>query len=309
MIFCSASAAMGIPEQAVIAAQQQVGDAVQQDATRAAGSPSPLQWVLVSAWAVGGLALAMQRGWLHQARLVRWRTNQLGDQVIMMCGLLVSGMVASVVVTLLGASAGGSLTSGASLLAMLTGSAVTLGAWLMVRQPEPTGMDTRGTMPTSRAVVAGLIGLAIVWPWVSLVANIGNLVHSALGGATPPDVAHLTLDALREHVHEPSAWGVALVVVTLTPLTEEVVWRGAVQQALKRLGIPRLAAIGCTAVLFALVHWNAVPDASRLSALPALAMLGFALGWLMERTGRLITPVVAHAAFNAANLLLFSMLG
>ena len=282
---------------------------VQQDATHAAGTPSPLQWVLVSAWAVGGLALAMQRGWLHQARLVRWRTNQLGDQVIMMCGLLVSGMVASVVVTLLGASAGGSLTSGASLLAMLTGSAVTLGAWLMVRQPEPTGMDTRGTMPTSRAVVAGLIGLAIVWPWVSLVANIGNLVQSALGGATPPDVAHRTLDALREHVHEPSAWGVALVVVTLTPLTEEVVWRGAVQQALKRLGIPRLAAIGCTAVLFALVHWNAVPDASRLSALPALAMLGFALGWLMERTGRLIAPVVAHAAFNAANLLLFSMLG
>ena len=286
-----------------------MGDAVQQDATHAAGTPSPLQWVLVSAWAVGGLALAMQRGWLHQARVVRWRTNQLGDQVIMMCGLLVSGMVASVVVTLLGASAGGSLTSGASLLAMLTASAVTLGAWLMVRQPEPAGVDTRSAMPTSRAVVAGLIGLAIVWPWVSLVANIGNLVQSALGGATPPDVAHRTLDALREHVHEPSAWGVALVVVTLTPLTEEVVWRGAVQQALKRLGIPRLAAIGCTAVLFALVHWNAVPDASRLSALPALAMLGFALGWLMERTGRLIAPVVAHAAFNAANLLLFSMLG
>jgi membrane protease YdiL (CAAX protease family) len=300
---------MGIPEQSVIAAQQQVGDAVQQDATHAAAAPSPLQWVLVSAWAVGGLTLAMRRGWLHQARVVRWRTNQLGDQVIMMCGLLVSGMVASVVVTLLGGSAGGSLTSGASLLAMLTASAVTLGAWLMVRQPEPAGMDTRGTMPTSRSVVAGLVGLVIVWPWVSLVANIGNLVQSALGGATPPDVAHRTLDALREHVHEPAAWGVALAVVTLTPLTEEVVWRGAVQQALKRLGIPRLAAIGCTSVLFAMVHWNAVPDASRLSALPALAMLGFALGWLMERTGRLIAPVAAHAAFNAANLLLFSMLG
>ena len=286
-----------------------MGDATQQDAARAAAAPSPLQWVLVSAWAVGGLALAMRRGWLDQARVVQWRTNPLGDQVIIMCGLLVSGMVASVVVTLLGASAGGSLTSGASLLAMLTASAVTLGAWLMVRQPEPAGMDTRGTMPTSRSVVAGLVGLAIVWPWVSLVANIGNLVQSALGGATPPDVAHRTLDALREHVHEPAAWGVALAVVTLTPLTEEVVWRGAVQQALKRLGIPRLAAIGCTAMLFAMVHWSAVPDASRLSALSALAMLGFALGWLMERTGRLIAPVVAHAAFNAANLLLFSMLG
>ena len=66
---------------------------MQQDATHAAGTPNPLQWVLVSAWAVGGLTLAMRRGWLHQARVVRWRTNQLGDQMIMVCGLLVSGMV------------------------------------------------------------------------------------------------------------------------------------------------------------------------------------------------------------------------
>ena len=286
-----------------------MGNVVQQDATHAAGTPSLLQWALVSVWAASGLTLAMRRGWLQNARVVRWRTNQLGDQVIMVCGLLVSGMVASVVVTLLGATGDASPTSGASLLAMLTAGAVTLGAWLLVRQPEPARVDSGSVMPTWRAVVAGLIGLAIVWPWVSLVANIGNVVQSALGGAPAPDVAHRMLDALREHVHEPAAWGVALAVVPLTPLTEEVVGRGAVQQALKRLGIPRLPALGCTAVLFAMVHWNAVPDASRLSALPALAMLGFALGWLMERTGRLIAPVAAHAAFNTANLLLFSMLG
>lgn len=282
---------------------------VQQDATHTASAPSLLQWALMIVWAAAGLMLAMRRGWLHNARVVQWRTNQLGDQVIMVCGLLVSGMVASIVVTLLGATGDASPTSGASLIAMLTAGAVTLGAWLLVRQPEPAHTDSRSVMPASRAALAGLIGLAIVWPWVSLVSNIGNMVQSALGGAPAPDVAHRTLDALREHVHEPAAWGVALAVLTLTPLTEEVVWRGAVQQALKRLGIPRLPAIGCTAVLFAMVHWNAVPDASRLSALPALAMLGFALGWLMERTGRLIAPVVAHAVFNAANLLLFSMLG
>lgn len=286
-----------------------MGGVEQQDAAHTAGTPSPLQWVLVCAWAVSGLMLAMRRGWLDHARMVQWRTNVLGDQVIMACGLLVSGMVASIAVTLLGGPADASPTSGAALFAMLTASAVTLGAWWMVRQSASVDDGSRSAIPTTRALMAGVLGLAIAWPWVSLVANIGNLLQSTLGGTPPPDVAHRTLDALRENVREPSAWGVALVVVTLTPLTEEVVWRGAVQQALKRLGIPRLASIGCTAILFAMVHWNAVPEASRLSALPALAMLGFALGWLMERTGRLIAPVAAHAAFNAANLLLFSMLG
>ena len=43
-------------------------------------------------------------------------------------------------------------------------------------------------------------------------------------------------------------------------------------------------------------------------AASALALLGVALGWMMERCGRLAAPVAAHAAFNLANLLLFSML-
>lgn len=263
----------------------------------------------MSVWATAGLMLAMRRGWLHHPRAVRWRTNLLGDQVIIACGLLVSGMVASVLVSLLGETIDASPTSGTALLAMLATSGVTIGTWLTVRHPDMAGADTGSMMSTWRAVLAGLLGLAIAWPLVSLVANLGNLLQTALGGAPAPDVAHRTLDALRAHAREPSAWGVALAVITVTPLAEEVVWRGAVQQALKRLGVPRLSAIGCTAILFALVHWNAVPDASRLSALPALGMLGFALGWLMERTGRLIAPVAAHAAFNAANLLLFSMLG
>lgn len=239
---------------------------------------------------------------------MRWRTVPMGDAIIVTAGLLVSGLAVSVVAVVAGAKPGEPPTSFVSLLGILTGSAVTLGTWLAVRRTPHESVNT-GSLPGWAAAAAGLTGLAVAWPWVALVANLGDLMQVALGGSPAPDVAHVTLESLRTHAQESSTWGVMLAVVTLTPLTEEVVWRGAVQQKLKCVGLPRLAAVGCTAALFALMHWAAVPAASRLSALPALAMLGFALGWLMERTGRLIAPVVAHAAFNVANLLLFSMLG
>jgi membrane protease YdiL (CAAX protease family) len=123
-----------------------------------------------------------------------------------------------------------------------------------------------------------------------------------------PDVAHTTLTQLRAHASDPFAWLLAIAIVLVTPLAEEVLWRGGVQQALKSVGLPRALALVIASALFALVHWNAVPADARAGALPALLMLGLLFGWLMERTGGLLAAVSAHAAFNAANLLLFSTL-
>lgn len=123
-----------------------------------------------------------------------------------------------------------------------------------------------------------------------------------------PEVAHQTLEQLRTHAHDPLAWLLALAVIFLTPLTEEVLWRGAVQQAFKSAGLPRLLAMIGASALFALVHWNAVPPEARAGALPALFLLGLLFGWLFERCGTLLAPFAAHAAFNAANLILFSTL-
>jgi membrane protease YdiL (CAAX protease family) len=81
-----------------------------------------------------------------------------------------------------------------------------------------------------------------------------------------------------------------------------------VQQAFKSAGLPRTLAMIAASGLFALVHWNAVPVDARAGALPALFVLGLLFGWLFERTGRLLASITAHAAFNAANLLLFSTL-
>ena len=267
----------------------------------------PVRLALLGAWMVAGLAVAWRRGWLHGARTVRWRLGLFEDQVLVACGVLLSGLVASLVASVLGAQPGVPPTLGVSLASLVASCGTTILAWRVLARSCPA-TDAGVATPTRAAIGAGVAGLAIAWPIVALVSHLGGAVQQRLGGPPVPEVAHDTLTMLRGHASEPAAWLLAVAVVTLTPLAEEVLWRGAVQQALKAAGLPRVVAVAAASALFAVVHWNAVPPEARLGALPALAALGFVFGWLMERTGRLAAPVAAHAAFNAANLLLFSML-
>lgn len=291
-------------EGAVIAA---TADASAEASAPVAAGPTIPQLAPLVAWAVAALAVAWRRGWLHHPRAVAWKLNLFDDQVLIACGVLLSGLVASLLATLLGARPDRAPTPGISLAALVASCGTTVAAWWMLARarPSPSVIDQ---VPIRRATLAGLLGLVVAWPIVALVSHLGSAVQQWLGGPPVPEIAHDTLAMLRVHAHEPAAWLLAISVVALAPLAEELLWRGAVQQALKAVGLPRLAAVACSSSLFALVHWNAVPADARLGALPALAALGFAFGWLMERCGRLAAPVAAHAAFNAANLLLFSML-
>jgi membrane protease YdiL (CAAX protease family) len=61
-----------------------------------------------------------------------------------------------------------------------------------------------------------------------------------------------------------------------------------------------------TSLLFAIVHWGALTDGSRIVGLATLFILAIGWGMLYERTGRIAAPVLAHAIFNATNLLIAS---
>ncbi len=91
---------------------------------------------------------------------------------------------------------------------------------------------------------------------------------------------------------------VALIVVG-APLVEELVYRGLLQGAVGR----RLhqwhgwLAVVLVAALFSLVHFSPVEY-------PGLFLVGLVLGACALRSGRLGMGVLAHAAFNAAGLVL-----
>jgi len=92
----------------------------------------------------------------------------------------------------------------------------------------------------------------------------------------------------------PAAWRVAAVAsaVVLTPIAEELFFRGLVQSSIRRLSGRPWVGIVITAGVFAIAH-------GQIYGWPALFALAVILGYNYERTGRLLAPILTHALFNA----------
>jgi len=99
-------------------------------------------------------------------------------------------------------------------------------------------------------------------------------------------------ESLTDRAH--GAIGIALLVLivgVLAPVFEEIFYRGLVQRALLKRGLPPFAAIGITAVVFGATHF-------QLLQLPGLVFAGAVFGVLAHRSGRLGPAIAAHVAFN-----------
>ena len=91
-------------------------------------------------------------------------------------------------------------------------------------------------------------------------------------------------------------------VAVLVAVSEEALWRGLLQPAMRCAGLGAAGAVAATAVLFTLIHWTVIPADGRIAGLAMLFVLACALGILRERTGGLVAPITLHALFNAANV-------
>jgi len=151
--------------------------------------------------------------------------------------------------------------------------------------------------------MAGPPGLGVVLPVnpaFFLLAILIGLGAPLLGGLLTALLAHgktVTQDIQDLGTHTPLGLRIALVLVlaSLGPLVEELLFRGVLLSALMqrwRVGW----SIAISALLFALVHlpgmqwqWYALPD---------LALLALALAWLRLRSGSLWPAVLAHGVNN-----------
>jgi membrane protease YdiL (CAAX protease family) len=114
------------------------------------------------------------------------------------------------------------------------------------------------------------------------------LASRALTAATA--LGRALADALAELLGRPGPW-VCVALAIVSGVAEEAFFRGALQ--------PRVGLVAASG-LFALAHF-----APRRAFLPwpvfAFAA-GLCFGALLERTGSLLAPIVAHACVNALNL-------
>lgn len=89
----------------------------------------------------------------------------------------------------------------------------------------------------------------------------------------------------------------AVLVVTVAPLAEELLFRGALLRALLRRTTPAWATF-LSAALFAAVHPLSSPTIGSVIAVPGLFVLGLVSAGLAIRTQSLSASILLHAGFN-----------
>jgi hypothetical protein len=151
-----------------------------------------------------------------------------------------------------------------------------------------------------RVVAWGLLGLALTFPFAQFAGLVGGWVQTVTTGRAPEQLSHTTLQQLAAARPEEAAWVALLVltVVIVVPIFEELTYRLGLQGSIASASGSRWLGIAATALLFAVMHWGAVPPA----ALAPLVVLGIGFGAVYERTGSLAAAVVMHAGFNALNV-------
>lgn len=142
-------------------------------------------------------------------------------------------------------------------------------------------------------VAAALIALALCYGllWVTI-----WIVQSFDPGFAP--VEHQTLEAMHE-ANRPG-WLMPVIWIgtcVVTPIGEELFFRGLIQTTALRITRRRWAAIAISAAVFGLAH------ARQPHVIASIALFGVILGILYERRAALAGPVIAHALFNARTIL------
>lgn len=129
--------------------------------------------------------------------------------------------------------------------------------------------------------------------FVVLLIGLG-LLFQALGVEAPQqqaldDAALGGVDALLTVV----------LAVVLAPVVEELAFRGALHQGLRpKIGFWPAALL--SSGIFAVVHVEVLVSSPIF--LVQLFLLGMLFAWLLERTGNLLAPIVAHLVFNGISI-------
>ncbi len=145
----------------------------------------------------------------------------------------------------------------------------------------------------AEALLAALIALAAC-PLV--LALTQWLIELALPGYVFRE--HDVIEALRSA--DAPDWQTAILwigVVGVTPVAEEMFFRGLLQTALAGVLRSQWFAVVFSGILFGLAH------SSQPQVVPAIALFGMILGIIYVRSGSLVGPILAHAVFNGRTLL------
>lgn len=151
------------------------------------------------------------------------------------------------------------------------------------RTPWPTGPSL--VLGGKGWLVATALSIPATLIWIAILSAAGK----------PPEVQDLIAKAVGAEASRAFLVALGVLGIVVAPVTEELLFRGALFGSLRaRIG-SRAAAL-LSSLLFAAVHGS-------LTALVPLFVLALVLCWVYERSGSLVAPVAVHMLNNATSLL------
>ncbi|MGH2410358.1 MAG: lysostaphin resistance A-like protein, partial [Chloroflexota bacterium] len=167
--------------------------------------------------------------------------------------------------------------------------------WMLIVKRYRSDWRALGLRAVGWQWVAGvpLVFAFLTFMWVimyrGMVAVLGPTVQ------WPKVLTSTTVDS----VHQPVLDVVIILTgVVLTPLVEELLFRGVLYQALRRT-MPMGTAALIGSMIFAGMHFT-------LALFIPLTVMGYVLAWLYERSGSLIPGMLVHACNNGIILVIIA---
>lgn len=136
------------------------------------------------------------------------------------------------------------------------------------------------------------------WFFVGVGLQLLSFAPIALLVAIHGEDAKQDVVTVADRAHGVQIPVIVLGVAVLAPITEELLFRGALLRALLRRTTADRA-VFLSALVFGLVHLIGDPSLGSLIAMPAIILLGLVTGYQAVRTGDLSRSIMLHMGFNA----------
>ncbi len=157
-------------------------------------------------------------------------------------------------------------------------------------------------------VWSALYAWILAFPVVLFLSQILELIVLKVFNATQlPD--QIAVKFLKLTFESPLYFSMAVIsIIFLAPLIEETLFRGFLQTYIRQ-HIGSRQAILITSVCFSMFHYSAGQGLGNISIIPSLFILSLFLGFLYEKRGSILSPMVLHASFNAVSVINLYLFG
>jgi len=158
---------------------------------------------------------------------------------------------------------------------------------------------------TVKDLMMGILTWSVSYPVVLVVGQLLSII--VLLNFPGPTHEQIAVKNIRLLESSPLLfWIMALSIVTVVPIIEEVLFRGFLQTWIRqRIGV--VWAILFTSLVFSTFHYSSTQGANNVEVLGSLFVLSCFLGFIYERQRSLWASIGLHAFFNTVSVLLITI--